>query len=58
MKFTSSLIAILGLVCSVSATTERDVPAQFTTDMGDQLMRLLIEKGFAKEKEDTQKSMD
>ena len=49
MKVSLIVLAILGMV---SANSEADIPDRYNTEKGDQLMRLLITKGFAKEKED------
>ena len=43
---------ILGLAGIALGKTETDIPAHYDTENGDQLMRLLISKGFAQEKED------
>ena len=49
MKF----VAILALIAaSVNAEGTSDIPEHFATEADDQLMRLLITRGFAKEKED------
>ena len=49
--------AILTLLVSIIAASEisespLSIPAHFSTEKDDQLMRMLITKGFAKEKED------
>ena len=54
MKMIKVLVALAMTVsCETGFLVEREAPAHYTTEQGDQLMRLLIEKGFAKEKEDS-----
>ena len=50
MKLNYFIVGLLGAVAA-SADPE-NMPAHYATENGDQLMRLLINKGFAKEKED------
>ena len=51
MKFNLfALVAIVGLISSTQAA--EGIPDRYATQSDDALMRLLINKGFAKEKED------
>ena len=46
------LLSLLVMVSAGPSGSDLDIPAHYDTEAGDQLMRLLITKGFAKEKED------
>ena len=52
MKIYSFFALIAVAVACDSSSADVDVPARYATEKDDQLMRLLITKGFAKEKED------